>query len=88
MEQVKSPGYLVTISWGSFFSNSDLKKKLGKSMNMFLILTKLWYTMLSGSVVVFSKVEKNELWAVTGNFTYLLSDISCHLFWYKCSTVP
>lgn len=57
-------------------------------MNMFLILTKLWYTMLSGSVAVFSKVEKNELWAVTGNFTYLLSDISCHLFWYKCSTVP
>lgn len=27
MEQVKSPGYMVTISWGSFFSNSDLKKK-------------------------------------------------------------
>lgn len=30
MEQVKSPGYLVTISWGSFFSNSDLKKKIRK----------------------------------------------------------
>ena len=44
--------------------------------------------MFSGRVVVFLKVGKNKLWAVNGNFAYLLSDISCLLCRYDCSTVP